>query len=71
MKLAMGRKSEDLSWPHHTLLTTSMLTIITVIVSVFILINFSGGNAFFVVLSITGGVAGMYFYPSISIALRQ
>jgi uncharacterized membrane protein len=58
VKMTTGLKSESLSWPVHTALTIFLLAFITGIVLLLSASGLSSGNAFALILNITGGIGG-------------
>jgi hypothetical protein len=58
VKILLRMKSEDLPFWKHFAITLILLAIVTAVVVTFVGINFASGEAFGVILNITGGVAG-------------
>ena len=59
VKATMNKRSEDLPWWQHVVITLSLLLLITTIVLLFVAVDFASGEGFSVVLNLTGGIAGM------------
>jgi hypothetical protein len=66
VKLATGKKSENLSWISHTCLTIFLLAFITGVVLLLLASGSSSGSAFAMILNITGGLGGKYVLFSFS-----
>jgi ABC-type nickel/cobalt efflux system permease component RcnA len=58
VKIATGKKAEDLTWPIHISLTVVLLVGTTAIVLLLLSLGLSSGSAFNLILNITGGIGG-------------
>ena len=60
VKLAMNLKSEHLGYPIHAFITVSLLAGTTAFVLMLNFIGLASGDAFSLILDLTGGVSGSF-----------
>jgi len=60
VRLCSGLKSETLPLYYHTALTAAMLTGITALVLLLLALGMASGDAFSLILNITGGIGGEF-----------
>ena len=60
VKLAWDMKSEDLELKFHTLLSLGLLFVVTAFILMMLSIGLTSGQAFSLILNITGGIVGSF-----------
>lgn len=58
LKLSLNKKSEELQLPLHVIVTLSLLTFVTLFLFFLNSLGFTSGEAFSIILNITGGISG-------------
>lgn len=61
VKVFSGKKSENLDFTTHTILTIGLLVIVTSIVLLLLFLGLASGEAFTLILDITGGIGGKFY----------
>lgn len=61
IKLAYNSKSEDLPYPKHAAITITLLVATTAFVLMLNAVGLASGDAFSLILDLTGGISGIIF----------